>query len=137
MKPLITLLIASLLMVPAGAHKKQRDLPFTEQQLTAWYDGFNDKYFQNQLPSNTVVIWSDLKAWDALGITSWSGQNYKIELDPDFNRTQVTTKATELHEMCHVKVMMTEDVPLGEEHGLAFQTCMMTLAREGAFERIW
>lgn len=109
----------------------------SQAQLTAWYAAYNDRWFQNQLPKNTQVVWADLSDFGAMGATVWVGDHFVIALDPFYNVADVTTKETLLHESCHVYVESTQDVPPGEEHGPAFQTCMLNLATEGALAHLW
>jgi hypothetical protein len=116
-------------------HGKSADHVFTDAQLQAWYESFNEIYFFSQLPKNVEVKWGDLTAKDYMGLTTRRlDGSILITIDRAMNPARRTAAATVAHETCHVAV------PLGtefEDHGEKFQACMVNLAVHGAFTDIW
>lgn len=107
---------------------------YTDEQLQAWYDGFNEEYFSNRL-QKAEVKWDDLTAKNDMGLTERRPDgSILITLDRATNNTRKTAQWTVAHETCHVAV------PAGlefEDHGPKFQNCMVNLATHGAFADIW
>lgn len=115
----------------------------SDQALQEYYTAANDAYFNNRLPQVTLH-WSDIprneKGELVLGQTlSYVGHdNFGIEIDTKTNVAGITAELSLLHEMCHVDNMIHNGgVPLVDQHGKEFQTCMKTLALEGAFQKLW
>src|SRR5579863_2530166 len=79
--------------------------------LDAWYRGYNDIYFNDELP-NTVVISHDLKDDSRMAQTTpFSNGWYHIDFNPKFGYhagkgTSITELRNLFHEMCHVQVFV-------------------------------
>ena len=111
-----------------------------EHFLQVWYDGPNEAYFSNRLPKNIVIHYRPIENDAAMGSVDCSiGPVCTITIDPRFNIADITAIMTMYHEECHIAVW----VDYGESaygdpgHGKLFQACMMDLAKQGAFEKIW
>jgi hypothetical protein len=111
------------------------DVPLTDQQLQSWYAGFNEEYFDDKLPKDTVIAWADLTARKYMGSTVCDvlGKNCRIQIDQFTNKTPRTTRMTIAHETCHVATWGQDKI----DHGMYFQNCMRQMANKGAFENIW
>lgn len=113
-------------------------------KLNAWYNGYNEKYFQKELPEAgsvsppDVVITFNLHDADKAGITIFGAQDGFIHmgLNPDFLKGTKTLRLTMLHEQCHIR-MFVENAHEFDQHGPKWQACMHHLADEGAFEDLW
>ena len=117
-------------------HEKTSEVsnaPFTDQELQAWYEGFNADYFINQLPKNVRVVWGDLTPSELMGLTERSDAGFLITIDRKTNPTKRGAEWTAVHELCHVKTWEAHEL----DHGPKFQSCMIQLADKGAFEGIW
>lgn len=112
-----------------------------DQYLQAWYAQFNDQLFYNQLPTNTVVRWTDLSEFDYLGETYYSSpthDQFVIEVDPIYNNAPDTAKETLIHEMCHIEVDYVEGDDINSfNHGFKWEGCMERIAAHGGFKGIW
>jgi len=138
MKILIkSFVVLAFLFFSSPAVSKKR--PATEgpsPDLTQFYNDTNFKYFEARLPRVTVMVSEEPDSPD-LGETVPCGEHcYSItiysSLVPDYNEQ----KMVELHEMCHVD-MDELGIQEFDQHGPNFQTCMVSLAKKGAFASLW
>ena len=101
--------------------------------LHAVYVEFNGQYFNNRLPKNIVIDYSEAGDFMATTMLMTDGR-YHIA----FNEKYVTAKRVEretlLHEMCHVRTFAENDLLTGN-HGPRWRTCMLNLDLQGAFRR--
>jgi hypothetical protein len=105
--------------------------PVSAKDLQTWYVASNEAYFDNKLPY-AEVHWGDLTAIDDMGLTTrHANGEWVIIIDRRTNPTRRVALMTEFHEICHIKVQNDPD------HGPQFQTCMLNLARAGAFAELW
>jgi SprT-like family len=142
----LAVLFSWLFFVTSLAHTQQTQKEtrvHSDQSLQEYYTAANDAYFNNRLPQVTLH-WTDIprneKGEFVLGQTlSYVGHdNFGIEIDTKTNVAGITAELSLLHEMCHVDNMIHNGgVPLEDQHGKEFQTCMKTLALEGAFQKLW
>ena len=109
-----------------GGKKKTADSTLC-LNLKAWYDGYNEQYFLNQLPANAIVEYGDIG--NDLGITFKDGGKFHIIISKYFNRAPNTAHETLLHEICHVHTWGKEF----DAHGPKFQACIDNLYQAGAF----
>lgn len=107
--------------------------PVTIQELNAWFDEFNQKYFGNSLPKVPIKL-------EPIAAHTWgrfqSGQQYyertrkktgpfipekaSITINSAFNGTEYNIRNTLLHEMVHLKVASTIDYVPTRHHGWEF-----------------
>jgi SprT-like family len=144
------ILMGMMLLSLFGAshhHHKQQLYPTASQvnsnaTLERWYKADNETYFDDKLPHNVSVKWADIpreKDGDVdMGDTAEDVQHraYAIRIDRMSNVTWGTTLMTLRHEECHA----AEDPYLvgdEDEHGPRFQSCMINLAKAGAFKDSW
>lgn len=110
-----------------GGKKKTADSALC-LNLKVWYDSYNETYFLNQLPKNTIVEYGDIG--NDLGITFKDHGKFHIIISRYFNRAPNTAHETLLHEIAHVATWGQEF----DSHGPKFRACLRRLYAEGAFE---
>lgn len=114
----------------------------SDAALRANFEYFNEQWFDNKLPKDVLVHYSDLTVEKEMGVTDlYANGAYVIRIDRKTNPIQKTADFTLLHEMCHVKIGMSSDLTIGKQgldtHGPLFQSCMLDLAGRGAFKDLW
>ena len=116
--------------------------------LQSDFNSYNEEYFYNALPHNTTVIWVDLSAYADYGrIDTRPDGTMLISIDPKMNPGIEEAKMTLFHEMCHEKIGLHINIPIGLTkqaaldgfggHGPAHEACMVDLAQRGAFHGLW
>lgn len=116
----------------------------TNINLNAWYDGYNQMYFQKELPEAgsfsppDVIIDFHLDDPDKMGLTVFGEQDgfIRMGLNPTYIKSTKTLRLTMLHEMCHIRLFV-EDIHSMNDHGPQWQSCMLDLAKAGAFADLW
>lgn len=97
--------------------------------LQGWYNGYNEQYFQNRLPHNTIV---KREPWDKsveyVAKTEHVGDHFVITFNNSYKLGAIMEHQVLKHEMCHVATW-TED----DGHGKAWVACMVDLERQGSF----
>jgi SprT-like family len=108
----------------------------TAPKLKKSYDRLNRKWFAGRLPKKIAVCWSPkLKRLALLGrATSWGDGVYSIELLPYLKTYEVLVEKVLLHEMVHI---FNYSRKRNFRHGPVFQKQMLSLARRGAFRKLW
>jgi predicted SprT family Zn-dependent metalloprotease len=106
-----------------------------QDDLVAWYAGYNQKYFGDELPKD-VVLDFHLHDPDKMGVTIFGTQDgfIHIEFNPEYIKSTKTLRMTLLHEMCHVQLFVEEQP---DDHGPFWQSCMHRLANQKAMEDLW
>lgn len=107
---------------------------FSLNNLGAWYQGYNYKYFQDELPA--AIITRNLHDDRFMALTEYHDNYYHIEFNPKYNLSPRQERETLLHEMCHIEVLASNDTEF-DDHGIKWQTCMKDLAKKGAFDDLW
>ena len=117
--------------------------PAAMDPLDAWYRGYNEVYFQNELP-NTVYITHDLTDDRYMAVTDrlplgvyHINFNVKYGYTPIPGGISVIELRNLLHESCHVQVFIEEKEDEFDDHGPKWQSCMHRLANMGAFNALW
>jgi len=109
--------------------------------LDPWYRGYNETYFNNELPQ-TVIISHNLTDDTNMAITTpLTNGYYHIDFNPKFGyHTGKGTSITELrnlfHEMCHVEIFVEGTVEF-DDHGPHWEGCMHRLAIQKALDNLW
>jgi len=107
--------------------------------LQAFYQEYNQDYFGNALPQDTIITVGSLG--DNMGMTVLDSRNrWHITIDKYSNPIEKQAEMTLAHEMCHVKLKGTQSLTTDgvlDDHGEAFQSCMLNLAKRGAFKDLW
>jgi hypothetical protein len=136
-KKILVGILAAVVIFSGNALRAQYTHDNTRLQQD--YADYNSAFFHDQLPKNTVVIWSGIpKEKDGrfvMGNTHHDivGEAYTINIDIKSNITQSTADETLLHEMCHVKTMQYELEHNEDSHGPAFKACIVELELQGAY----
>jgi len=97
--------------------------------LKVWYDQYNEQYFQNKLPHDTVIDFSEHGPYMATTSTS-DGVHFRIAFNEKYAVAARYDHVTLLHEMCHIATPGEEE---NEGHGPRWRTCMLVVEAEGAF----
>jgi predicted SprT family Zn-dependent metalloprotease len=106
-------------------------------RLNPWYNGYNEKYFNNELPKD-VLITHDLHDDRFVADTEqYKTGFYHIAFNPKFNLSGREELLTLLHESCHIRLMSSGQGDELDQHGARWQDCMLTLAKQGAFADLW
>lgn len=108
------------------------------------YAQYNKDYFGDTLPYATIEyanLLSDEGKHDMMAQVEHRASSYHISIDREFNPILKTADISLLHEMCHVKLDASGEVPLTVKsdvaHGEKFQNCMVSLASRGAMHDLW
>ena len=104
------------------------------QELDSWYRGYNETYFQNQLPA--AVITRDLRDDRLMAYTEQANGYFHIAFNPKYNVSTKQERLTLLHEQCHIWVSVNEENEF-DDHGPNWQHCMHSLSDRGAMEPLW
>lgn len=94
----------------------------------AWYASYNETYFQNSLPKDTIVDYAN-HSDGVLAVTTFENGRFRISFNPAYAASAPVVHLFLLHEECHVKTW-NEDA----EHGPEWIACMRDLERQGAID---
>lgn len=106
-----------------------------DRNLDPWYRGYNQKYFNNQLPQAVVISYT-LHDDRFMALTDFDNGYFHIAFNMKYAESGKQLRSTLLHEMCHIRLSGDDDVEF-DMHGPKFQSCMLDLAKAGAFEDLW
>jgi predicted SprT family Zn-dependent metalloprotease len=108
----------------------------SDRQLKHWYDKYNKLWFNNDLPSHTVLFWEPLPkdAGNTCPVYEVDHGQFLIKIDPSLKGVPCYFKITLLHEMTHLKLWPKYP---RSKHGKVFQNEMQRLANDGAFKQLW
>jgi len=112
------------------------------------YAEYNKEYFGNTLPYATIdyvdIITQEgvhKGEHEVLADVEHNASTYHIRVDKTFNPILKTADLSLLHEMCHIKLDASGEVPLTVDddvaHGDKFQGCMISLSSRGAMRDLW
>ncbi|MGB8834154.1 MAG: SprT-like domain-containing protein [Candidatus Sulfotelmatobacter sp.] len=103
------------------------------------YADYNRAFFNDTLPKNVPVTWSDIpRTKDGRYVMGNTHEDivsgtFSIQIDTKSNIAWATANTTLLHEMCHVKTY-DRTVELDQDmHGPLFKACIVNLELQGAF----
>ena len=99
------------------------------EALKVWYDGYNEAYFGNSLPKDTVIDYTGTGEYAALTRRMEDG-TFHIVFNAKYTASPIFSHLILLHESCHIKTWDEFD-----EHGPRWVACMETLELNGAFHR--
>jgi len=102
-------------------------MPASHLQLRRLYNFYNRKFFNSELPADTVLLWSPCD--DANGITQWIDGRAHVKIDPAIQAAPKLAHITLIHEMIHVK-----NPRCG--HGRVFKAERQRLWDLGAFDKL-
>lgn len=145
-KHLFGILIASFLSLIAfslySCEKAQSKQRVYHVDPAGIYEGYNELYFMNSLPKDVLVTLSDIPSDSnekVFGETLHIGRHqYAMLISPKYNDTLEEEEESVLHESCHIWVWEHHpDLDPKEAHGEIWQSCMLNLAEQGAFQDVW
>lgn len=101
------------------------------EALPVWYAQYNEEYFHNRLPKDTVVDYGETGSGNiAMTVRMYDGR-FHIGFNEDYASAPRVAHLFLLHEMCHVKTYDEKDQS-NEGHGKMWRACMLELDMEGA-----
>lgn len=127
MKRILQLALAIALVSVSYGPVKRVVAPQCENPK-AWYLGYNETYFDNALPLDTVVDYTNHEE-GTLASTSFENGHFHIAFNPAYASSAPVVHLYLYHEICHV-ASWTED----KEHGAAWKSCMRRLESKGAID---
>lgn len=129
---MIKRLVLTITLLAAGV-SAQPGQP--DRHLDEWYASYNHAYFQDELPKNTLITY-DIHDDRFMALTAYEGSQYHISFNMKYNFSNKMGRLNLLHELCHVRQMVEGDEEF-DQHGPHFQSCMLGLAKQGAFTDLW
>ena len=137
-KILITIILAFLVSWLIGQFQSSPEEPSKasfddlNEYLVDRYEIYNSAYFQNKLPKDTVVDFSEAQDMYVALTTKLPDGRYHIALNKKYVRTPVFGDLILLHESCHIPTFDYFDEVDGF-HGKEWRACMTELELQGAF----
>ncbi len=111
-----------------------------QDRLDPWVRGLNEKYFNSELPA-TIVVSHNLHDDRFQALTDTTTEHgvvyYHLMFNPKYNISTKTEQLNLFHELCHVRQMINNEVDSLDDHGPHWQSCMLELAKKGAFRDLW
>jgi len=96
------------------------------------YEIYNQAYFKNQLPKDTVIDFSETRDLYIALTSKLPDGRFHIALNKKYVRTPVFGDLILLHESCHIPTYDYYDAVDGY-HGKEWRACMTNLDLQGAF----
>jgi hypothetical protein len=127
MKLALTIGLAVTLLSAAPTIIKRAVSPQCENP-GAWYTSYNETYFNNALPKDTVVDYANHTNGVLAATTSQNG-HLRISFNREYASSALVVQVFMLHEMCHVETWDEID-----EHGVRWIGCMRRLEAAGAID---
>lgn len=108
----------------------------SDRQLIRWYNAYNKKYFNGELPASVTVIWEPIPAChgETCAVFEVEQGVFSIRIDPALKGVIAYARIVLLHEMCHLATWPQHP---RHQHGRPFQERMLQLAHDGAFKNLW
>jgi hypothetical protein len=105
---------------------------------------YNKDYFDNKLPYTTFEYTDIIEkdgSHESMADVVRGTSEYHVRVDKRFNPILKTADISLLHELCHIKLDTSGELPLtvsdDDAHGPKFQQCMVDLATRGALHDLW
>jgi len=98
-------------------------------QLRQAYEEFNEEYFANSLPKDTVVDYGEYDFNDMASTQRLPDRRFHIALNESYTGGARVARLMILHEDCHIKTWLQEPA----KHGKLWRSCMLQLDLQGAF----
>lgn len=125
-------------IVQANTREKMGDYRPSLGQLVNAFKFYNDQYFYGNLPvSKTRIVLGDIQGDDDLARIVKVGDIWVLTVDPRWHSTEKQAEMSELHEMCHEEDMINGEDEGFDQHSLAFEACMESIAKRGGFKNLW
>jgi hypothetical protein len=103
--------------------------PTQLEDLKPWYNGYNETWFSNSLPHDTVVRWGLPDNGNIAETVKLPSGQFVISFSEKHASTSVISHLILLHEQCHIKTWDEFD-----RHGKQWKACMNSLYDRGAFK---
>jgi hypothetical protein len=106
------------------------------QGLRAWYDHYNELYFDGNLPKDIIIEYASLPPGE-MALTDKVGGKFRIRFSRRYNQAAQVAHFSMLHEMCHVEKFDEPDMEgFPRFHGPFWRMCMERLEIKGAYRSI-
>ncbi len=108
----------------------------SDRQLRLAYNRYNSRYWNGELPNNTVLYWEPTPKCDGVTcpIFEISDGCFEIKLDPALKGEPCWWKLVLLHEMIHVAIWKKHPK---HQHGRVFEAEKDRLYALGALKKLW
>ena len=140
MKKLLAGVLAAVIIFSGNALRAQ--YTHDNGRLQQDYADYNRAFFNDTLPKNVPVTWSDIpRTKDGRYVMGNTPEDivsgtFSIQIDTKSNIAWATADTTLLHEMCHVKTY-DRALELDQDmHGPLFKACIVDLEMQGAFTEL-
>lgn len=125
-KILITILLATVTVWLQGYFERDHAVPGRCEGLSIWYKQYNEDYFLNELPKDTIVDYSE--AGDFIATTSrLRDGRFHIAFNEKYAAAPRVAHIFLLHEQCHI--FSWGETP---DHGPRWRACMLAVDFQGA-----
>lgn len=108
----------------------------SDRQLKRCYSDYNRKYFNSELPDNTVLIWEPTPQNDAVCCPVFEVVDgcFEIKIDPALKGEPHWWRIVLLHEMIHVAIWRKHPK---HQHGKVFEDEKDRIYALGALKKLW
>lgn len=139
---ILLVIFAAILCSWLAQNARLRPMPtpaaaYSTKKLQETYAGFNGQYFQNSLPKDVVIDYSEYNPEYAATTRPLPDGRFHIAINETYAGAERMLLITILHEECHVK---TWDLDMGaggnDMHGKHWRACMLQLDAQGVFREI-
>jgi hypothetical protein len=107
------------------------DLP---KDLNKWYQIYNSEFFNDKLPKNTVIDWSEYDDSRMASTSVLPDGRFHISLNEKYCLANRVARIVLKHEACHVATFSEITLDPKSNHGPRWRTCMLNLYQQGAFK---
>ena len=102
-----------------------------QTELDKKYAEYNELYFDNKLPKDTLIDHSE--SIQMASTMKMSNGRFHIAFNDKYTLAERVSRSTLLHEQCHIQTWSEQKAA---EHGPRWRTCMLTLDIQGIFRRL-
>ncbi len=92
----------------------------------AWYNAYNETYFDNTLPTDTIVDYAE-HTDGILASTKFESGRFHIAFNLKYSRSALVVHTFLFHEACHIESWEEEEM-----HGPLWKSCMRRIISRGA-----
>lgn len=102
------------------------------EHLNHQFEAYNSAYFQDRLPKNTIIDFSETRDLYTSVTERLPDGRYRIAFNKKYVRATTIADIILLHESCHIPTYDDYDSVEGY-HGKEWRACMLELDMQGAF----
>lgn len=105
-------------------------------QLKRYFNHYNRKHFNSELPTDTVLVWEPTTNDRTAETEKLPDGKFKIRLCPSISGLPKHAKVDLLHEMAHVKRGLNGSTNAFQSHGKAYKAELRRLMLAGAYDEL-